>query len=155
MACTRQAAPRPTCKPYERVAYCNASASSTKPRRNNRSAGAANGTVACGIVLSGAILPEAIAAGQVTASATSVPYADFHGTDDTVVPYRFGPHVGRCPRHEDVAGRARCSESARVHTRSRARPFWGDPAVRSPCFRVQQRVFQHQLFRVLARGSAP
>ena len=95
LACTRSLTPRSTCKPKERTAYCNAtSSSSSSSSSSSPSAATTGGNVTCGIVLSGAILPEAIAAGQVTASAASVPYADFHGTNDTTVPYRHGPAPG-------------------------------------------------------------
>jgi hypothetical protein len=65
-----------------RAAYCR-SAATTAAESDDAS------NVTCGIALSGAIIPESIAAGQVTASAASPPYLDIHGTNDTTVPYNW------------------------------------------------------------------
>ena len=97
MACTRQQAGSPICRPVARAAYCNftsnksmrqlpimaeqqaltgTASASAHPVRNDYSTG---GNISCGIALSGAITPESIASGQVTASENSPPYLDFHG----------------------------------------------------------------------------
>ena len=78
LKCSREHASRPICEPRQRVAYCNETLQNTA---------AIGGNVTCGIALSGAMPPESILAGQVVASPSSPPYLDFHGTNDTTVPY--------------------------------------------------------------------
>eukprot|EP01052_Picozoa_sp_SAG31_P041664 SAG31_NODE_6379_length_2039_cov_3.442784_3_plen_259_part_00 len=80
LACSREHAAAPLCKPLARVAYCNGTVS-----LDLGSETAAN--VSCGIALSGALTPGSIAAKQVTAASSSSPYLDFHGTEDHTVPY--------------------------------------------------------------------
>ena len=78
LKCSREHAPRPICEPRQRVRYCNETVQNTK---------ATGGNVTCGIALSGTMPPESIIAGQVVATEHSPPYLDFHGTNDTTVPY--------------------------------------------------------------------
>ena len=86
LACTRQHDARPVCHPLDRAHYCNSTATEAVVPNGAAAAvrsssdGLAGGNVTCGIALSGAIVPSSIAAGQVTASAGSSPYLDFHGT---------------------------------------------------------------------------
>lgn len=90
LACTRQHASAPTCRPVERAAYCNhtgepAAAAAVEYEAPAPASG--GGNVSCGIALSGAIVPSSIASKQVVATSGSPPYLDFHGTRDQTVPY--------------------------------------------------------------------
>ena len=103
LACTRQYASAPTCKPAARAAYCNSSergrsdegtqrqqapaAASLEAVALDYAEGGGGGNITCGIALSGAITPGSIASQQVIATSSSPPYLDFHGTADSTVPY--------------------------------------------------------------------
>jgi dienelactone hydrolase len=48
---------------------------------------AKQGNVTCVVPLSGSLIADAKVAGKINASSTSPPYLDFHGTNDSTVPY--------------------------------------------------------------------
>ena len=85
LTCSRLHAAAPICRPIARAAYCNGSHATADLAQPGDAA--TGGNITCGIALSGALIPGSIAAKQVTANASSSAYLDFHGTNDTTVPY--------------------------------------------------------------------
>jgi diketogulonate reductase-like aldo/keto reductase len=97
LSCSRQHAAAPVCRPTARAAYCNGTVPGIRAEiqaEPNAALDSEGGNITCGIALSGAITPGSIQSKQVTASSSSPPYLDFHGTKDFTVPYDWANAEG-------------------------------------------------------------